>query len=390
MSYPPELAALVQAVAADQPTPAEQLAAIARWRLGCGDGRGAARWHRWSLDMPPAPVVRSALEALLLPLNQPSLASQLGQAQGWSAVLQSLEAGDPELAVQNQAAAIAAAAEIDVPLCLRLASLWQQQRHPEPALELLRAIAAQAATPALCNAIAHLHEQQQQPDQAAPWWDHSLSLDSRQPAALMQRSRNALALGDAGLACHLAMALLELDPHHAVAQELQVDTLARLGAPASQRLALAVLVRQGRDRYRSQAQTLEAWWRPRRRRQSQWRLQLEHSAGLQPVAPPRPLPPSALADCRCIGLLGSRDGLELAGWPPEAGATGVVWNLASREPLVSQRNLQRLLPEGWQLRRWPRWQPSVHGALEALVIADPRLSPPAEAPERVLRPGQAG
>ena len=390
MSWPHELEALVAATAAEQPPDPDQLAAVARWRLGCGDGRGAARWHRWSLTPPANADLRRELEALLLPLNQPQLAAQLGKPQGWGAVLLALEAGDPELALQNQAAAIAAAAAIDVPLCLRLASLWQQQHQPGPALELLRAIAAQAATPALCNAIAHLHEQQQQPDQAAPWWDHSLSLDPRQPAALMQRSRNALALGDAGLACHLAMALLELDPQHAVAQELQVETLARLGAPASQRLALAVLVRQGRDRYRSQAQTLEAWWRPRRRRQSQWRLQLENSAGLQPVASPRPLPPAALAGCRCIGLLGSRDGLELAGWPAEAGATGVVWNLASREPLVSQRNLQRLLPEGWQLRRWPRWQPSVHGALEALVIADPRLRSPSEAPKRVLRPGQAG
>ena len=387
MSWPPELTALVEAVAADGPADSDQLAAIARWRLGCGDGRNAARWHRWSLQPPPPATLRRELETLLLVLDRPQLAAKLGQQQGWAAVLLALEAGDPEQALQSQRSAIAAAAAIEVPLCLRLASLWQQQHRPEPALELLQAIAAQAATPALCNAIAHLLEQQHRPAQAAPWWDHSLSLDPRQPAALMQRSRNALNLGEAALACHLAMALLELDPQHAVGQELQVEGLGALGAPASQRLALAPLVHQGRQRYKQQAKALEAWWRPRRRRQAEWRHQLP--SGLQPLAPLHPLPAALLQGCSRIGLLGSRDGLELVDALVQADIPGVVWHLSSREPLVVQRNLQSLLPEGWQLRRWPRWQPDLHGALDALVIADRRLSVPAQAPALVLRPGAA-
>ncbi len=387
MSWPPELEALVETVAAEQAPEPDQLAAIARWRLSCGDGRSAARWHRWSLQPPQPARLRSELEPLLLLLNSPQLAARLGQQQGWGAVFLALDAGEPDQARRSQLAAIAAEVPIDVSLCLRLASLWQQQQQPEPALELLQAIAAQTATPTLCNAIAHLLEQQHQPSEAARWWDHSLSLDPHQPAVLMQRSRNALAQGDAALGCHLAMALLELDPRHAVAQELRVEALEALGAHASRRLALAPLVRQGRQRYRQQAETLRAWWRPRRRRQARWR---QHgSEGLQALGQPRPLPASALAGCRCIGLLRSRDGLELVGALAEAASHGVVWHLASREPVVCQHNLERLLPPGWQLRRWPRWQPELHGALDALVIADRRLSVPPQAPALVLHPHAA-
>jgi tetratricopeptide (TPR) repeat protein len=397
MSWPPELEALVEAVVeavvAEHPPDPHQLASIARWRLGCGDGRSAARWHRWSLEPPPLTVLARELHTLLLLLNRPQLTAKLGQQQGWGAVALALEAGNPEQALSAQQAAIADGAPIEVPLCLRLASLWQQQQRPEPALELLEAIAAQAATPALCNAIAHLLEQQQHHSQAAPWWDRSLSLDPQQPPALMQRSRNALAQGDAALSSHLAMALLELDPHHTVGQELLVESLGALGALASQRLALVPLVRARRQRYLQQAKALEAWWRPRRRRQARWRQQLASfmpwPLALLPLSVPVGLSPSELAGCSCIGLLGSRDGLELIGALTEAGTSGVVWHLASREPLVCQRNLQRLLPEGWQLRRWSRWQPELHGGLDALVIADRRRRFPPEAPALVLRPGAA-
>ena len=105
MSWPPELEALVETVAAEQAPDPDQLAAIARWRLGCGDGRSAARWHRWSLQ-PPAPArLRSELEPLLLLLNSPQLAARLGQQQGWGAVLLAPDSGDPKPARRSQQAA---------------------------------------------------------------------------------------------------------------------------------------------------------------------------------------------------------------------------------------------------------------------------------------------
>ena len=387
-AVPTALTDLVQATAAGHTADPSQLEAISRWRLACGDGRGAARWHRWSLEPPHANALRQPLEELALLLGQPQLAAQLGTTHGWGAVLLALNNGDPGEALERQQAAIAAEAVIEADLGLRLAGMWQRHGQAEPALALLQAIAAQAATPALCNAIAHLHEQQQQPAAAAPWWDHSLSLDPSQPAVLMQRSRNALALEDPALAFHLAQALHERDRTHAVALELRVEALQQLGATASLRLALAPLVRQGRERYQQQARALDRWWRPRRRRQQQWRHQLTEPLQrlpLQLLQPPRPLLSPSLAPCRSIGVLGSRDGLELAGLLAAADQPGVVWNLASREPLLSARNLQQLLPAGWQLRRWPRWQPELHGPLEALVIADRRLPTPPQAPDQVLR-----
>jgi hypothetical protein len=389
VALPTAVEQLVNAIATGHEPEPIHFESIACWRLSCGDGRGAARWQRWSLQRPHAAELSTALEGLTLVLGRPDLAARISDRGGWGAVLLAVDQGDTERALDLQKAAIASSRPIDPKLLQRLASRWQQVGQAEPALELLKAIPMQAATPALCNAIAHLLEHQHRFADAALWWDHSLAIDRLQPAALMQRSRNALQLKDPKLAFHLAQALYELDPDHPVGLELRVEALECLGALASVRLALAPLVRQGRERYRQQARAVTGWWHPRRRRQHRWRQQLPDGfkqLPLQPISPPRPLPTSGLADCRRIGLLASRDGIELAGALSEAGDSGVLWHLASREPLLCERNLSLLIPSGWQLRRWPHWQPELHGPLDALVIADPGLSAPIEAPERVLRP----
>jgi len=388
VGHPTAVEELVNTIVAGDEPESVLLSTIARWRLACGDGGGAARWQRWSLQRPNTRELRTALEELTLLLGRPDLSARISARGGWGAVLLAVDQGDTEKAIELQKAAIASSRPIDPKLLHRLASRWQQVDQVEPALELLQAIAVQASTPALCNAIAHLLEHQHRFVDAAPWWDHSLGLDRLQPAVLIQRSRNAVQLNDPGLAFHLAQVLYELDPEHAVGLELRVDALERLGAPASVRLALAPLVRQRRERYRQHARVLKSWWEPRRRRQHRWRQQLPDGFKQMPLellSPPRLLPITGLADCRCIGLLASRDGIELAGTLRGAGDSGVVWHLASREPLLCERNLRLLLPSGWQLRRWPRWQPELHGALDALVIADRKLSVPIEAPERVLR-----
>jgi tetratricopeptide (TPR) repeat protein len=361
----------------------QALEALARWRLGCGDGRGAARWQRWSRQPPSRHDLRATLHELLLRLSQHELAERLGGAEGWPAVLQTLAQHKHEQALSLQRQLIATATPINVALSRQLASLWQQQGQPAASLELLEGMARQAPSAPLCNAIAHLLEQQRQPERAAPWWDRSLQLQTQQPLVLMQRSRNALALGDAPLAFQLAQALLELDPGHAVGLELRVEALERLGARGSLRLALAPLVRQGRERYRLLACQQARWWPPRRRRQHSWRLAYGAvEIGPQPVAlaPPRPIPPELLAGCRRVGLVASRDGLELAGALREAAPEGIVWDLASREPLRSQRNLQRLLPKGWQLRPWPRQAPPSQESLDALILAGPPTPEPGSGP----------
>lgn len=380
ISLPQELLGLIECLEDQQPLPSTAIAAIARWRLACGDARGAALWHRWSLHTPEHERLRLELFQLLLLLEEPDLAQRIGCDQGWEGVLLTLEQEQVEQARKLQGLALKSGIAIKTATALRLAALWQQRGDSQAALELLEPMAAKSTTTGLCNAVAHLHEQAQAPAAAAPWWDRSLQIDLRQPAVLIQRSRNALAMQDPDLAFHLAQTLLELDRHHVVGQELRVEALTLLGARSSQRLALVPLVRQKRDRYRHQAQTLQRWWQPRRRRQQHWR----HQQPLLALGPPRPLPQQVLAGCRQVGLLGSRDGLELQDALAAADSPGVLWDIRSREPLCSMRNIKRLLPSCWQLRHWPAWQPEEHGTLDALVIADPKLPIPAGAPLRVL------
>jgi hypothetical protein len=58
---------------------------------------------------------------------------------------------------------------------------------------------------------------------------------------------------------------------------------------------------------------------------------------------------------------------------------GVIWLLASRDPLLQQHNLERLRPEGSriQLRWWPCWEPQRHGQVQTLVVARSNPIPPA-------------
>ena len=386
INLPPELPELVRALAAGaaEANP-RHLAAIARWRLACGDGRGAGRLQRWSLEAPSTSVLREQLRDQLLEWQQPDLAARLGTEQGWAAVRLALEQHQREQAREHQAQAIEAGEPITLAASLQLASLWQRQGEHQPALDLLLAIAAVQPehSPGLCNAIAHLQEQLRQPAAAAPWWDRSLRLDPQQPAALIQRSRNALALGDPALAFQLAEALHQIDPTHPVAQEQRVEALDQLQAPASLRLALAPLVRSRRQRYRVQARRLHPWWAALRRQQAEWR-----PAASPPVialAPARPVPATLLRGCSQLALLGSADGLELAESLSEAAPEGVVWLLESPEPLCALRNLRRLLPVGWEVQIWPRWAPQLHGALDLLIEASvaPLPSRPEASPRRL-------
>jgi hypothetical protein len=392
INLPPELPELVEALAAGttEASP-DQLAAIARWRLACGDGRGAARWQRWSLETPPASILRKQLRDQLLEWQQPDLAARLGGEPGWAGVRLALEQQQAGQALKLQQEAIAAGEPLSLAASLQLASLWQGQAQPQPALALLLAIAAAQPQPgaSLCNAIAHLHEQLNDHRQAAPWWDRSLQVDPRQPAALIQRSRNALALGDPALAFQLAEALHQLDPGHPVAQELRVEALEQLEAPASLRLALVPLVRARRERYRRQARQLAPWWAPLRRQQSRWRPATAPQAFA--LAPARPVPAALLSDCSRLGLLGSADGLELAESLGEAAGECVVWLLESPEPLCALHNLRRLMPAGWEVQLWPRWAPQLHGALDLLIESGAMPKPArAGAPSRRLhwREGQ--
>ena len=88
------------------------------------------------------------------------------------------------------------------------------------------------------------------------------------------------------------------------------------------------------------------------------------------------MPAELLSGCSRVALLNSRDGLELAGAFSQAAPEGVLWLLDSPEPLCALHNLRPLVPAGWQLLRWPRWTPHVHGPLDRLIEAGSQLPPP--------------
>jgi hypothetical protein len=358
------LEALLSALENEMHPTREDFAAIARWRLGCGDANAAARWHRWALNPPPPLQLKTALGELLLLTQQTQLVDRLGPQQGWHKVLLALEKQQPEEARAAQDQAIRGDLALDPNLRLQIAALWQQVGEAQSSLDLLLPVAETMPTTTLCNAIAHLYEQNQADETSAFWWDRSLMLDPCQPAVMIQRSRNALRLNDPYLALQFSQQLLAIERQHIVAQELQVEALLQLDAPASLRIALIPLVKQGRERYLQQASESAAWWRPRRKLQTSWRQR----APLIALAQPRPIPAKALKDCRYVGLIGSSDGLELLGSTELLAPEGTLWNLSSSEPLCSHRNLQKLLPAPWQVHTERNWEPARHDNLDALMI----------------------
>lgn len=358
------LDALINALENEMHPTREDFAAIARWRLGCGDAKAAARWQRWALNPPPPLQLKTALGHLLLLTQQTQLADRLGSHQGWYKVLLALEKQQPEEARAAQDQAIRENLELDPNLRLQIAALWQQAGEAQSSLDLLLPVAKTLPTTTLCNAVAHLYEQNLADETSAFWWDRSLALDPCQPAVMIERSRNALRLNDPYLALQLSQQLLAIESEHIVAQELQVEALLQLDAPASVRLALIPLVKQGRERYLQQASELAAWWRPRRKLQRSWR----QSAPLIALAQPRPIPAKALEGCHNVGLISSNDGLELLGSTERLAPEGTLWNLNSSEPLCSHRNLQMLLPSTWQVHTERIREPTKYHNLDALFI----------------------
>ena len=369
---PPQLLALIDTIERGEPVDPALLSALSRWRLACGDARAAARWQRWSLQPPDQGSLREALRQILIWLERPDLMHRLGAVEGWNAVALALEQHNPTLGLELQERALANGEPPEPRLTLLLAGQWQQQGQPEAALALLELLAMQHSSPALFNAIAHQLDQLQRHNQAAPWWDRSLALEPNQLPALIARTRNALRQNTPHVAMQLSQRVLQRDPTHTIGLELRLSALQQLGAKASMRQALVPLLQQDRNQNIHRTQELQAWWKPRRRRQKTWRQAIP--AELQNIpklllAPPKPIPPQLLSGCSAIALAGSRDGLELVGAFRLAAPQGVLWDIASREPLCSQANLQRLIPAGWELRVAGNVDRERHESLEAVIRA---------------------
>ena len=211
---PPALEALKHALQQQRPPSPLWLAAMAQWRLACGDGKGAARWRRWSLQAPAPEALREPVRELLLLTGDVAGADTLTITESWESVEVALAVGSLEQAQRLQNHLITSAAPLSNRLRLTLVCQWRERQHPQPALTLLMGLPHIEHSPPHCNLAAALMERCQLPWLAGLWWERSLHIQPDQLVALSRCASNALAQGRARRARHWAQRLLDLDPHH--------------------------------------------------------------------------------------------------------------------------------------------------------------------------------
>jgi hypothetical protein len=181
---------------------------------------------------------------------------------------------------------------------------------------------------------------------------------------MMRLGRYAMAQNDLLVAFHYAHQVLERDPNHSWAPDLQKKALNALGARGS----LALLANHSPPK---------SWLS----RQSQWLMPLKKYTSEQIICDliarsfVKLLTIEIIKDYRSIALWGDSDGLALAqillNRFHDSTNPSVIWLLASTDPLLQIYNLKRLMPEHStiQLKFWPLWDPNIHADIELLVFA---------------------
>lgn len=346
---------------------------VARWRLGCGDATGAAKWQLWSLVPPQQEELQQALVCFWIDLGELKTAADiLGlESNGWEGLNLLIKQGSLLEAQNLQQRLLVSPPPLELNFLLNLASAWQKAGCPSDALDLLEQLLLhykrinQIILPPLANALAQLLEEHQRQEAAASWWRYSLLHDSNQIHPMMRLGRYAMAQNDLLVAFHYAHQVLERDPNHSWAPDLQRKALTALCARGS----LALL---------SNHSPPKAWLR----RQSQWLIPLKKIANEQTVCGlvarscVKFLPFEIIKDYRSIALWGDSDGLALASIllnkNIDSHNISVIWLLASSDPLMQISNLKLLMPthSSIQLKFWPLWDTSIHRDVELLIFAN--------------------
>lgn len=356
-----------------EPNPGSELfIQVARWRLGCGDATGAAKWQLWSLVPPQQDELQQALVCYWIDLGElKTAAGILGpESNGWEGLNLLIQQGSLIDAQNLQQRLLVSPPPLELNFLLNLASAWQKAGCPSDALDLLEQLLLhykrvnQIVLPPLANALAQLLEEHQRQEAAASWWRYSLLQDSNQIHPMMRLGRYAMAQNDLLVAFHYAHLVLERDPNHSWAPDLQKKALTALGARGS----LALLANHSPPK---------SWLS----RQSQWLMPLKKFTSEQILCDliarsfVKFLPFEITKDYRSIALWADSDGLTLAQIILNRYNTSpnpsVIWLLASTDPLLQIYNLERLMPEHStiQLKFWPSWDPNIHADVELLVFA---------------------
>ena len=338
---------------------------IANWQRSLGQAASAARWQRWAL-LPPTPEeLKQATQELLLEQGRGAHVLELeADAPSWERLEALLQAEQVETAADLQQQLLLDPPPISQERFLAIAALWQDQQQPTPALTLLLTFAQQCSQQQqlvpvpLCNAIAKLHEQLDTPEDAEPWWATSIQQQPQQPAVLMRLARLEQRRSHWRESLHYCRQVLQLDPAHPWALDLQLEALLQLSAARSAALALE-LRHQHHPERELPAHLQNAL------------DQLQNSASHSEPLDCTPLSQSQIPSEGYILLVGSPEGEALSSLWCEPTGHQLVWAIGSPEPLLLEQVALDTMAAGWQLIQRPRLEPNLLSNLGLVVWEGP-------------------
>ena len=329
---------------------------VARWRRACGDADGAATWQTWSLMPPEREELKRNLSQLWLNLDEPALAAQiLGDASGrqddsWEQLTLLLKQAKLSEATALQKKLLSNPPDLSIQILLALVESWKQAEQPQQALDLLQPMLLriqqrnEIPTAPVCNTVAKLLDDLKRFDEGEQWWLRSHRSQPRQTWPLMRLARHALRKQQFPVVVHYSTEVLNREPDHCFAPDLQSKGL--IGMGASKSLAL-----------------------------------------MRGETPPKPKPdphfqcpePELWHQCRQLALVGFSEANLVERWfqalAEETSATIPstpqlplkLWLVASPDPLWLQREVDKLRPsldQAIDIDQWPSWDHQRHGSAQ--------------------------
>ncbi len=332
---------------------------VARWRMACGDADGAATWQTWSLMPPEREELKRNLSQLWLNLDEPALAAQiLGDASGrqddsWEQLTLLLKQAKLSEATALQKKLLSNPPDLSIQILLALVESWKQAEQPQQALDLLQPMLLRIhqrneipSTP-VCNTVAQLLDELKRFDEAEQWWLRSHRSQPHHTWPLMRLARHALRKKEFPIVFHYSTEVLNREPDHRFAPDLQHKGLAGMGASKS--LAM-----------------------------------------IQGETPPQPKPdphfqppePELWHQCRQLALVGFSEATLIEHWfkalAEETSATNPsapqlplkLWLIASPDPLWLRHQVEALLStlnQTIDIEQWPAWDLQRHGSAQLIV-----------------------
>jgi tetratricopeptide (TPR) repeat protein len=332
---------------------------VARWRRSCGDAEGAATWQTWSLVPPEREELKRNLSQLWLNIDETELAAQVldgasgRQEESWEHLTLLLKQAKCSEATTLQQKLLRNPPDLSIQTLLALVEAWKQAEHPQQALDLLQPMLLriqkrnEIPSAPVCNTVAQLLDELKRFDEGEQWWLRSHRSQPQQTRPLMRLARHALRKKQFPVVVHYSTQVLNREPDHRFAPDLQRKGLAGMGASKS--LAM---------------------------------IQGETSPQPKPDPHFQPPEPELWLQCRQLALVGFSEATLLEQWfealAEETSATNPstpqlplkLWLVASPDPLWLQQQVETLrstLDQAIDIEQWPSWDPQRHGTAQLIL-----------------------